>query len=69
MEDGNEARMHRALVYELRIPLTAVTDRVQLLRRHLQLGRDSAHLEADLVEIELALIRLAAAVDRLDGRS
>lgn len=67
MEDGTEARLHRALVYELRIPLTVVTGRVGLLRRRLQQGRDPARLEADLMEIELALVRLAAAADCLGG--
>jgi signal transduction histidine kinase len=67
MEDGTEARFHRAMTHELRIPLTVLTGRVQLLRRRLRQGRDPARLEADLTEIELALVRLAATVDRLDG--
>lgn len=67
MEDGTEARTHRAMVYELRMPLTVITGRVQLLRRRLQQGRDLTNLDADLTEIELALVRLAATVDRLDA--
>ena len=68
MEDGTEARFHWAVAYQLRIPLTVVTARVQLLWRRLRQGRVPASLEADLAQIEPALVHLAAAVDRLDWR-
>lgn len=68
-EDGFEVRVHRALVYALRLPLPVVTGRMELLRRRLQQGRDPTRLEAGLAEIELARVRLAVAIDRLDGRA
>ena len=54
------------LMHELRTPLTVLMGRVQLLRRHLRRGDDAVHTDADLEAIEAAIVRLTAAVERLD---
>ena len=53
-------------LHELRTPLTVVVGRVQLLRRRLRLGQEPTSLEDDLEAIEAALVRLTAAIERLD---
>ena len=54
------------LMHELRTPLTVLTGRVQLLRRHLRRGDDAVGIDTDLEAIEAAIVRLTAAVERLD---
>ena len=61
-----EQQAHAARMHELRSPLTVLVGRVQLLRRHLRGGTDSARVQDDLEAIEAALARLTAAVERLD---
>jgi signal transduction histidine kinase len=53
-------------MHELRTPLCVVVGRVQLLRRKLRRGDDPAQLAAELETIEAALVRLAAAIERVD---
>ena len=53
------------LMHELRTPLTVLMGRVQLLRRHLRRG-DGVRIDTDLEAIEAAIVRLTAAVERLD---
>jgi len=55
------------LIHELRTPLTVLMGRVQLLRRHLRRGDDPMSMDADLEAIESAIVRLTAAVERLDA--
>ena len=55
------------LAHDLRNPLAAASGRVQLLRRRGWRGQlDAAGLQAGLAEIEAALARLAALVERLE---
>lgn len=54
-------------VHDLRTPLTVVVGRVQLLRRHLRRS-DTDRASADLEAIEAALIRLSAAIDRVERK-
>ena len=61
-ELARHLRMH-----ELRGSLTVVTGRAQLMRRRLRRGAaDQERLAADLEAIEAALVRLAAAIERVD---
>jgi signal transduction histidine kinase len=53
-------------MHELRTPLTVLMGRVQLLRRHLRRGDDAVGIDTDLEAIEAAIVRLTAAVERLD---
>ena len=53
-------------MHDLRTPLCVVVGRVQLLRRRLRRGDDPARVAAELETIEAALVRLAAAVERVD---
>ena len=53
-------------MHEIRTPLWVVVGRVQLLRRRLRRGDDPAQLATELEAIEAALVRLAAAVKRVD---
>ena len=57
----------RRLMHDLRTPLTVVLGRVQLLQRRLKQGTPPESLAPELESIEAALVRLAAAVERLDG--
>jgi signal transduction histidine kinase len=57
------------LMHELRTPLTVLMGRVQLLRRHLRRGEDPVRMDTDLESIEAAIVRLTAAVERLDRDS
>jgi CheY-like chemotaxis protein len=59
-------RAHRELVHELRTPLTVLMGRVQLMRRRRLLGREPFCQDGELEAIEAAIIRLAAAVERVD---
>ena len=54
------------LMHELRTPLTVLMGRVQLLRRHVRRGDDAVRIDTDLEAIEAAIVRLTAAVERLD---
>ena len=54
------------LMHELRTPLTVLMGRVQLLRRHLRRGDNAVGIDTDLEAIEAAIVRLTAAVERLD---
>ena len=54
------------LMHDLRTPLTVLTDRVQLLRRHIRRGDDAVQIDNDLEAIEAAIVRLTAAVERID---
>lgn len=58
---------NRQLMHDLRTPLTVVMGRVQLVRRRLKQGAPPETLASDLEAIEAALIRLAAAVERIDS--
>jgi signal transduction histidine kinase len=53
------------LVHDLRIPLTVLMGRIQLLRRHMRRGDDAVRIDTDLEAIEAAIVRLTAAVERL----
>ena len=53
-------------MHELRTPLTVAVGRVQLLRRRLRRGEDPARLATELEAVEAALVRLVAAVERVD---
>ncbi len=53
-------------MHELRTPLTVLMGRVQLLRRHVRRGDDAVRIDNDLEAIEAAIVRLTAAVERLD---
>jgi signal transduction histidine kinase len=57
------------LMHELRTPLTVLMGRVQLLRRHVRRGDDAVLIDTDLEAIEAAIVRLTAAVERLDRDS
>lgn len=57
---------HTERMHELRTPLCVVVGRVQLLRRKLRREDDPAQLAAELETIEAALVRLAAAIERVD---
>jgi signal transduction histidine kinase len=57
------------LMHELRTPLTVLMGRVQLLRRHVRRGDDAVRIDTDLEAIEAAIVRLTAAVERLDRDS
>jgi signal transduction histidine kinase len=57
------------LMHELRTPLTVLMGRVQLLRRHVRRGDDAVRIDSDLEAIEAAIVRLTAAVERLDRDS
>ena len=54
------------LMHDLRTPLTVLMGRVQLLRRHMRRGDDAVRIDTDLEAIEAAIVRLTAAVERLD---
>ena len=54
------------LVHELRTPLTVLMGRVQLLRRHLRRGDEPMRMDSEMEAIEAAIVRLTAAVERLD---
>jgi K+-sensing histidine kinase KdpD len=54
------------VMHDLRSPLTVVVGRVQLLRRHLRDCEDPVRVHEDLEAIEAALVRLTAAVARMD---
>jgi signal transduction histidine kinase len=54
------------LLHDLRTPLTVLMGRVQLLRRHMRRGDDAMQIDTDLEAIEAAIVRLTAAVERLD---
>lgn len=54
------------LMHELRTPLTVLMGRVQLLRRHVRRGDNAVRIDTDLEAIEAAIVRLTAAVERLD---
>ena len=54
------------LLHDLRTPLTVLMGRVQLLRRHTRRGDDAVQIDTDLEAIEAAIVRLTAAVERLD---
>jgi signal transduction histidine kinase len=54
------------LMHELRTPLTVLMGRIQLLRRHVRRGDDAVRIDTDLEAIEAAIVRLTAAVERLD---
>jgi signal transduction histidine kinase len=54
------------VMHDLRTPLTVLMGRVQLLRRHMRRGNDIVQIDTDLEAIEAAIVRLTAAVDRLD---
>ncbi len=54
------------LMHELRTPLTVLMGRIQLLRRHVRRGDDAVRIDTDLEAIESAIVRLTAAVERLD---
>jgi signal transduction histidine kinase len=56
-------------MHNLRTPLTVLMGRVQLLRRHLRRGEDPVRMDTDLESIEAAIVRLTAAVERLDRNS
>jgi signal transduction histidine kinase len=53
-------------MHDLRTPLTVLMGRVQLLRRRMRRGDDSVQIDTDLEAIEAAIVRLTAAVERLD---
>lgn len=59
-------RAHRELVHDLRTPLTVLLGRVQLVRRRRLLGLEPICRDGELEAIEAAIIRIAAAVDRID---
>ena len=54
------------VMHNLRTPLTVLMGRIQLLRRHMRRGDDTVQIDTDLEAIEAAIVRLTAAVDRLD---
>ena len=54
------------LLHDLRTPLTVLMGRVQLLRRHMRRGEAAVQIDTDLEAIEAAIVRLTAAVERLD---
>lgn len=54
------------LMHDLRTPLTVLMGRVQLLRRHMRRGDDVMQIDTDLEAIEAAIVRLTAAIERLD---
>ena len=54
------------LMHDLRTPLTVLMGRVQFLRRHMRRGDDAVQIDTDLEAIEAAIVRLTAAVERLD---
>ena len=53
-------------MHDLRTPLTVLMGRVQLLRRHIRRGDNTVQIDTDLEAIEAAIVRLTAAVERLD---
>ena len=57
------------LMHDLRTPLTVLMGRVQLLRRQVRRGDDTVRIDTDLEAIEAAIVRLTAAVERLDRDS
>jgi K+-sensing histidine kinase KdpD len=54
------------LMHDLRTPLTVLMGRVQLLRCHMRRGDNTVQIDTDLEAIEAAIVRLTAAVERLD---
>lgn len=54
------------LMHDLRTPLTVLMGRDQLLSRHMRRGDDAVQIDTDLESIEAAIVRLTAAVERLD---
>ena len=54
------------VMHDLRTPLTVLMGRVQLLRRHMRRGDNTVQIDTDLEAIEAAIVRLTAAVERLD---
>ena len=64
---GAGAHSHQQLMHELRGSLCVVTGRVQLRRRRLRRGELDAERAANGLEAaEAALVRLAAAIERVD---
>ncbi|MDQ4096531.1 MAG: hypothetical protein M3144_01510 [Actinomycetota bacterium] len=62
------ARHHAQLMNDLRDPLTILSGRVRLLRRRLAAEDiEAARLGLDLETMQVALVRLITAVDRLDA--
>ena len=61
-----QQREWAVLMHDLRTPLTVLMGRVQLLRRHMRRGDDAMQVDTDLEAIEAAIVRLTAAVERLD---
>jgi signal transduction histidine kinase len=57
---------HRQTMHELRTPLTVLLGRVQMLRRDRAQGRHAEQLDDDLEVIEAAVVRLMAAVERVE---
>ena len=53
-------------MHDLRTPLTVLMGRVQLMRRHMRRGDNTVQIDTDLEAIEAAIVRLTAAVERLD---
>ena len=53
------------LMHDLRTPLTVLMGRIQLLRRRMRRD-DAVRIDTDLEAIEAAIVRLTAAVERLD---
>ena len=53
-------------MHDLRTPLTVLMGRAQLLRRHMRRGDNTVQIDTDLEAIEAAIVRLTAAVERLD---
>jgi len=68
--EGQSRTQHQqewaVLMHDLRTPLTVLMGRVQLLRRHMRRGDDAVQIDTDLEAIEAAIVRLTAAVERLD---
>ena len=68
--EGKSRTQHQqewaVLMHDLRTPLTVLMGRVQLLRRHMRRGDDAVQIDTDLEAIEAAIVRLTAAVERLD---
>jgi signal transduction histidine kinase len=66
LQSRTQQQQLAVLMHELRTPLTVLKGRVQLLRRHVRRGADAVQIDTDLEAIEAALVRLTAAVERLD---
>jgi signal transduction histidine kinase len=66
LQSRTQQQQLAVLMHELRTPLTVLMGRVQLLRRHVRRGDDAVRIDTDLEAIEAAIVRLTAAVERLD---